>query len=73
VIVLKLNEDGILYNLMFYNTNFFMIKQKKYLLFIFLMKFTMNILKIILNYCYLNHKFHSNEHFIRDPTLMLFT
>jgi hypothetical protein len=35
VIVLKLNEDGILYNVMFYNTNFFMIKQKKYLLFIF--------------------------------------
>ena len=35
MIVLKLNEDGILYNVMFYNTNFFMIKQKKYLLFIF--------------------------------------
>jgi len=35
VIVLKLNEDGILYNVMFYNTNFFMIKKKKYLLFIF--------------------------------------
>ena len=34
MIVLKLNEDGILYNVMFYNTNFFMIKQKKYLLFI---------------------------------------
>jgi hypothetical protein len=35
VIVLKLNEDGILYNVMFYNTNFFMIKKKKDLLFIF--------------------------------------
>jgi hypothetical protein len=72
VIVLKLNEDGILYNVMFYNTIFFMIKQKNTYYLFFSMKFTMNILKMILNYCYLNHKFHSNEQFIRDPTLMLF-